>query len=164
MILRIGGILLGVAAGLAVGLGAMIVVERPNGGAVYSLAALQAGLAREPRDWVNRIVRVRAVATGCTAWAGSVHLSPCIDEAAGLYDAGSMDTSTYTPVADGAPDPWLSLLRRLPLLGSLAPPAQRLRRGAPATYRVRLRVAPTGLCADGICVTAVLLDAAPDPE
>ena len=137
-------------------------VGRPSSGTIYSLAAVQAGLARDPDVWVNRTVRVRAIATGCMAPAGPARISPCAEVAGGLYGVGATNTISYTPVTDGPSDPWLSFLRRLPLLGSLAPPAQRLDWGVTGAYRVRFRLAPTGLCGGGACVNAVLLDAAPD--
>src|SRR5690348_13387801 len=45
---------------------------REDQGAVYSVAALRARLARDAAAWAGTIVRIRAIAEPCTAW-GSPH-------------------------------------------------------------------------------------------
>jgi hypothetical protein len=55
----------------------------------------------------------------------------------------------------------LASLRRIPLLGRLVPPAQEVRWGVPATYRVQLRRAAAKSCTSQLCIEAILLDPAP---
>jgi hypothetical protein len=76
-----------------------------------------------------------------------------------------MYRSPALPLRPGGEDPVLGLARRIPLLGRLVPPAQRLAIDE-AVYRVRLQAAP---CVTGgppavqaRCFVAVLVDAAPN--
>jgi hypothetical protein len=55
----------------------------------------------------------------------------------------------------------LASLRRIPLLGRVVPPAQAVRWGVQATYRIQLRRATADSCPSQLCVQAILLDATP---
>jgi hypothetical protein len=58
-----------------------------------------------------------------------------------------------------APDPLLTLVRRLPLAGQVLSPPQVVRWWVVATYRVRLAALPANACPAPPCFGAVLLDA-----
>lgn len=123
-----------------------------NHARVYSLAVVQAGLARSPEAWVGRTIMVRGmVVTG----------SPADYPSPSLMDADAAAAVDPLPLARAGPDPLRAFLRRLPWLGSLASGAQAIRWDEVAIYRVQLRVQVRAHC-DGIrCYEAVLLDAAP---
>lgn len=121
---------------------------------VYTLAAVERALARDPRAWVGRMVRVQGrVAIGRT-WSPPDSIVTRLV----LVDPGYAAGVWPLDLQWGRPDPWLAALRRLPLLGRLVPP-QRLHVGRLGIYRVRL-CAPTGWAAG--CAGAVLLDADPN--
>jgi hypothetical protein len=116
-------------------------------GPAYSLAQIQAHLARQPGRWLGRTVRVRGMVeiSGCVGWeAGRVE--SCRDRSAYLL---GRDGASLLPVAGWEPDPLLAALRRLPLAGGLVPAPQAARWGALATYRVRLLDAAPGTLGEG---------------
>jgi len=116
-------------AGLVVGLGWLIaslvgatapsVVSRP----LYTLAAVRRHLHAGPAGWIGRSVEVRAVATLCATWL-SGEGSPCLDQQPRLTDPSDQGSTLSLSVADASAAPLLSALRRLPLVGPLAPSPQ----------------------------------------
>jgi hypothetical protein len=149
-----------VVSALALAVGGMLSALRPpEQGPVYSVAAVQAGLAQDAGAWVGRTVRARGMVlfSGCLSWdAGGS--APCPDASVYLLD---QDGAHLLPVVAGQSDPLLAALRRLPLAGRLVPAPQQIRWGALTTYRVRLSAAPTTLCGTPPCYAAQLLDTAP---
>lgn len=128
-------------------------------GRVYSLAVLDDALARQPRAWLQRPLRVYALLGGkCTAMAGLYTPSCAAWELALTDPVGSAEVAPL-PLAWGSAPPLLAFLRRLPLLGQVAPPPQILHSSVPAVYRIELQPAAcTGM--DGPpCYQALLLDA-----
>jgi hypothetical protein len=105
----------------------------------------------------DRIVRVRGIAEGC-GFGVAFDLCP----PAALVDAGSSATGQPLWLAQGDASPLRTLLRRIPLLARFAPAPQALQWQVVATYRVRVQAIPASICGTGVCVQAVLLDAAPD--
>jgi hypothetical protein len=69
-------------------------------GPVYTVATLRAHLVQQPAAWVDRPLRVRALAEACSTWLGSVAASPCIEAQPVLADPAS----TGAPLLDAAPD------------------------------------------------------------
>jgi hypothetical protein len=121
---------------------------------IYTVASLRAQLLQEPDQWVDRTVRVRAVPAIC---------DPCGTWLPGFVDPGPHATEQFLPIVPGDPPPLLATLRRLPLVGLLAPQPQVLVWDRPAVYRVRLRRIDCLSAQDRVCAAAVLLDAAPEP-
>jgi hypothetical protein len=131
------------------------------GGAVYTVAQVQPHLHHDPAAWVGRTLRVRGIAipAGCSTWDAQQDL-PCPDRwRQGIVDP---DGVTLLPLTVGPPNPLLASVRRLPLLGGLAPAPRAVHWGAVATYRVRLGALPRSLCGTTPCYEARLLDAAPE--
>ena len=158
-------------AGLVVGLGWLIAslvgttapseASRP----LYTLAAVRRHLHAGPTGWIGRSVEVRAVATLCATWL-SGEGSPCLDQQPRLIDPGGDGSTLSLSVADAPAAPLLSALRRLPLVGPLAPSPQPplLRWGIPWVYTIRLQRTPCADDASQTCDQALLLDALPAPS
>jgi hypothetical protein len=143
------------AAGLAVPASSWL----PAHGPVYTVAQLQAQLARDPAAVVGRTVGVRGIAipAACSTWDAEQDF-PCPDRwRQGIVDP---DGVTLLPLTVGAANPLLAFVRRVPLLGDLLPAPQALDWGEVATYRVQVRALPQGSCGMGRCVAAILLEAA----
>ncbi len=118
---------------------------------VYTVADLTHHLAQEPRAWLGRTVRVRGEPVGRSTWLygppatghrprrGS---AMCCPEQLLVMDPRLVDLDA--PGAPGfalvlgAPDPWLTALRRVPVVGSWVPGPQELRWGVPTIYRIHL--------------------------
>ena len=152
---------------------------------VYSVSRVRAGLERDPRTWLGRTVFVRGrVTAAACAWPGAScppplhtfcrHGSPCLSTPSSptsptslmvtmeLGDDDASRPSAILPLEWGAEDNVLTLLRRLPVVGQLAPAAQAVRVGMDGVYRVRLtRV--RGRRIASFRDEAVLLDPAPFP-
>jgi hypothetical protein len=75
-----------------------------------------------------------------------------------LIDQGETSSARLSLVP-GPADPVLAFLRRVPLVGRLAPRAQVLREGNVGTFRVQQHAVPGSTCAT--CYEALLLDADP---
>lgn len=150
-------------------------------GGVYPVAALRKALARHPDALVGRTIRVEGVvplpltfsvcsagAAGCADAEQAYLLYPPDNQYTIPGKRGTLEfdyeapSGTTLPLVMGQADPLPAALRRLPVLGSLAPAPQRLRFGAAATYRVRVQAAPshTYLCLAPPCYLLVLVDAA----
>ncbi len=108
-------------------------------GTVYTVAQARGGMIRRPRLWVGRTVLVRARAfplgTSCPPsipWCTNVVLAD--------GDALLATTPTLVAMAAGParPDPFWSLLRRVPLADHLIPRPQQVDWNHAATYRVHL--------------------------
>ncbi len=106
---------------------------------VYTVAQARGGMIRWPRLWVGRTVLVRAHAfplgTNCPPsipWCTNVVLA----------DGDSPLATTHTLVAMAAgparPDPFWSLLHRVPLVDHMIPQLQQVDWNHVATYRVHL--------------------------
>lgn len=146
-------------------LGAVVIaqaVDRPADGPVYPVAALRAHLARDPGVWVDRPLRVRAIAIDlCAAWTGMAHIPSCLNRQPALIDPGAPMGMEALPLASGPVPPPVAFLRRLPLIGQVAPAPQRPRWDTIAVYRIELRAVPCGAAEQPLCYEALLLDAAP---
>jgi hypothetical protein len=135
-------------------------------GPVYSVAQVEALLARRPEDRLGRTVLVRGLArevVGYTVLPGCRRPWMCttIQRTWRLTDPGTPDPARGLPLAWGSPDQLRALLRPVPLLGPSIPPPQEADPGRAATYRIQLRMAPAPSWATPTCYEAVLLDAAP---
>jgi hypothetical protein len=128
-------------------------------GPVYTVAQVQAQLARRPGAWAGRTVRVSGRAVACAIRFERGYLR-CVGEEPRLIDPDAGPASEPLPLVWGARDRLLTMVRRVPLLGGLLPAPQAVTWGAVATYRVGLQVIPGEPCA-AACYEAVLLDAAP---
>jgi hypothetical protein len=128
---------------------------------VYSAAAVQTGLARDPQAWVGRTVRVRsvAVAAGCFV-ATESDLALCAPLRPWLHDADPGAAPTRMPLTWAGADPLPTFLCRVPLLSRLVPAPQAIQWDVVATYRVRLQALPSALCST-TCYKAVVLDGQP---
>jgi hypothetical protein len=128
-------------------------------GSLYTVAQLRERLAANPRAWVGRVVRVRAIAYGCWALGGPGNAKCRIWRPSLIDRIGQADplALSWAP-----PNPLLATLRQLPLVGDLLPPPQGTDWDVPAVYRVRIRVVAAGQCGAAACYQALLVDAAPD--
>jgi hypothetical protein len=151
---------LGLALGAA--LVGVMASNLPDRDPVYTVAALQTHLAQEPATWVNRTVRVQAIANadGCAIW-GTGERPTCSEWQALLFDPRAASARPLALVRGRVPR-LLAILRRIPFLSGLAAAPQVVNWEAVATYRVQLR---TIFCHTGstpLCgYAALLLDAAP---
>ena len=134
---------------------------REDQGPVYSVAALNTRLARDPEAWAGKIVRIRAIAEPCPAW-GSPH-SPlhCTTIRPDLVDLNGPDLSEPLLLVVSPEDRLLTLIHQVPILSRIVPPVPAPRWEDLRTYRVRLRAAPAGSCSSPPCYEAVLVDATP---
>jgi hypothetical protein len=157
---------------LVVGAGAYLSLVYDHGGSagadqgtVYSVAAVDAHPARDPNVWLGRTIQVRGEIVPCIV-IPSVGSGPCAvlvsgsGPGEGMSQSLSMSDDTLSATRAGL-DPFRTLVRRVPLLGRLAPAPQELHWGVVATYRVRLAVVPDSICGTGECVEARLLDSSP---
>jgi hypothetical protein len=126
-------------------------------GPTYAVADLQRRVIRDPGRWIGPTVLVRGRVAMDRSWKAPDSIVTRFD----LIDPGAPRGTPGLALAWGGADPLLAALRRLPLIGRLAPRPQVLRWGAPATYRVRLRASDALACATPPCYEALLLDAAP---
>lgn len=133
---------------------------------IATMAGLKRDLAQAPTAWLGRTVRVRGEAVGLASWLyatparsrglGAPNCCPAhlVVLAPRLVDPAAPSASGF-PLVWGAADPWLTVLRRMPVIGSWAPQPQGPRWGVLTVYRIRLEaVAGPG----GDTVEAVLVD------
>jgi hypothetical protein len=141
---------------------AMVVLDRPfDRRPVYSVAQLHSHLEKEPRRWLGRtlLVRGKAMAAACVESAATAIL--CAPPRVFLTDPDpSLAVRPLLPLAAAGSDPWLTSVRRLPLIGRFAPPPQVIRWEQVAVYRVRLR-SPAGTSGERGSYEALLVDALP---
>jgi hypothetical protein len=130
-----------------------------TGGPVYTVAALQERLARQPSAWIDRTVRVHAVAEPCTVTADGPG-APCVERHPALVDVGKSDAALPLLAGQGPRYALLALARRIPLLRRLMPAPASISWGVAAVYRIELR---RSACSGGAppCYAALLLAAAP---
>lgn|GEM_PF-1510440 len=159
------------AAGLAlavalVALPAWAVAHRPDPGPVYAVTQLVDSALRHPKDWNGRTVRVHAnasVSLLTVFQGGAPHtraalqtlLLPAPDPRHPLV----AQDGTIRVLA-GREDGVLALLRRVPLLGSVASPPQRVSMTQAGIYRIQIQPTSQG-CNFSPCIEAVLVDASP---
>jgi hypothetical protein len=124
-------------------------------GHVYSYPALVALLRRHPGAWLDRTILVRAQAEDTSHQPGP---------AMRLADP----TGTLAPLAlrAGPENPFLSLTRRIPVVGRLLPAPQQLNLDQPAVYHIRLERGHGWDCLfmPTPCYAAVLLGAYQVPD
>jgi hypothetical protein len=134
-------------------------------GTVYSVAAVNANLARDPNAWLGRTIQVRGEIVPCIV-IPSVGSGPCAVLVSGSGPGEGLsqslsETDDTLSVTRAGLDPFRTLVRRVPLLGRLALPPQELHWGVVATYQVQLASVPDSICGAGACAEARLLDSAP---
>jgi hypothetical protein len=151
-------VLLGFVLATRLAVGA--ISSRPGHDTVYTVAQVQAGLAWRPGAWAGRTVRVRGRATACAIKLAHGHFH-CMPRQPRLNDPDVAATTEPLPLAWEDPSPALTVMRRVPLLGSLLPAPQTVDWWMVATYRVQLRATPDAPCGATTCYEAVLLDAVP---
>jgi hypothetical protein len=163
------GLALPLVAGIALlllvlGSGAILqVTDQRAGGPLYTVAALRAHLAHDPAAWLDRPLRVQAVASVCTTWDEAAHGRPCLTWGPALTDPGVTDGAGALPVVAAPAPPLVSFLRRLPLIGSVLPAPQQPRWDSLGTYHIQLHAVACDQTAQQSCYYyARLLDAAPD--
>lgn len=146
-------------------LDAHLVSQATASGSIYSVAALEARLARNPAALLHRSVRVRAQLGGqCTAVVG-LYTRTCTAWRVALTDQNAPadpQPDGYArplPLAWGEASPILAFLRRLPLVRQMIPPPQILHSGVPAIYQIDVQPTTCVLSADPPCYQARLLDA-----
>jgi hypothetical protein len=138
---------------------------------VYTVSDLSKKLARDPDRWIGQTVRVRGEVVGLSAWlyqdpatVSSTTQSCCPQRLVvlqrRLVDPGAERAGRGLSLVYAPDDRWLAPFRKLPLVGALVPPAQRVSWGVARVYRVRLT---TTAAATGR-YQAVLLDADPRDE
>jgi hypothetical protein len=129
-------------------------------GPVYSVAALRAGLVRDPGAWLNRTVRVRGVAAPCEVTMSGPN-SPRRGGLPVLLDNSTAGGDAALPFGRAQPDPAYAALRRLPLLGRLVPSPADFAWGTPAAYTVEIVAEPFPVAGTVDGYRLLLVDAAP---
>jgi hypothetical protein len=137
---------------------------------VYTVAVLRAYLARQPEAWLDRPLRVRAiahrplrvrqVADACSAWTGPERTSPCMKLQPEITDPSTATGTAALPLAPGPVPSLVAVLRRLPLIGTIAPLPQEPHWDALAVYRIELHALWCGPAQPPCAYEALLLDAA----
>jgi hypothetical protein len=131
------------------------------GGPVYSIAALDAQLARVPTAWLGATGQVRAVLSqACLATTHSYPPS-CAIEQLTLADPNPASTAPALPLAWDPQSTAVTGLRRTPRLRAQIPPVQTLHAGGPAVYRIKVRHGPCVQSPATVCYGAILLGAVP---
>jgi hypothetical protein len=133
--------------------------HQPDSGPVYAVATLRQRLATQPAAWVGRTVLVRASAEPCPWWGAAERLRRCAARPLVLVAAATDHVAAPLPLFRPAPQPLLTRVRSLPVLGTLLPQPPGLPLFTPARFRVRLLAPPAG--AGAACYGALLLDAVP---
>jgi hypothetical protein len=142
-------------------LGLQFVTAAEAGGPVYSIAALDAKLAHDPAAWLGATVQVRAVlGQVCLATTHSYPPS-CATVQLTLADPNPTSTAPALPLAWDPQSTVSTVLRRIPLLRALMPPAQTLHAGGPAVYRIKVQHGPCVQSPATACYGAILLGADP---
>jgi hypothetical protein len=149
---------------LAAGLGAAALNAWPDRPTEYSVTQVEAQLASHPRAWTDRTLLLRGVvvATGCFAQTADKAAS-CVPQRMTLDDADPTASGAPLPLALAGPNPLLTIVRRIPLLGSFVPASQVVHWDVAATYRVQLRATVEALCGGPPCYEALLLEAVQGP-
>lgn len=158
---RYGTILLTGVLAILVGAGAYLSLLDDNAGSdgadqgtVYSVAAVDANLARAPRLWLGRTIQVRGELEPCIV-IPSVGAGPCAVLTSGSRDSYDLEGLSRSPALAANPLP-ITQAGLDPLRAPQVP-----RWGVVATYRVQLASVPDGMCDGGACAEARLLDSAP---
>jgi hypothetical protein len=149
---------------VAVGLGSIRLVAvngAPN--QVYSVAAVRTLVNRAPTRWLSRELVVRALAEPCPWWGATARIEHCASQAQVLIGAPGEAPAEPLPLVPPTPQPLLSLVRSLPILGDLLPrsPVLVLHWSTVATNRIRLQAIANSICGTHTCYQATLLAAAP---
>jgi hypothetical protein len=153
--------LLMIVSGLMLAIGcARAVVRMADQGPVYSVAELRAHLAHDPGAWARRTVLVRGRATACAIRLEQGHFH-CTPRQPRLDDPDGAAMTEPLPLSWAGPNPALTVMRGIPLLGSLLPGPQELDWDVVATYRVQLRAVANRRCGATACYEALVLDATP---
>ena len=137
---------------------------RTAAGPVYTVAALRAHLEEDQATWVDRPLRVRAIARACAAYLRSVPSGPCQNWLPVLTDPAAADGTEPLPLplAHGPVPPLVALLRRLPFVGQVAPAPQRPLWDALKVHHIQLHAVPSGPPCQLGCYEALLLEATPE--
>ncbi len=187
--LGIGALVLATVVGMtltilvAVAISGTALFPRSVTSPVYTVMQVRDGLARNPSAWVGRTVRVRASVTGMAVGLGVAPNNGGTGQPPNLLD---LPPGTYAwivlgpdgPVRDGslayypdarlvvsprAPDPFLTAIHRLPLVGGFIhvpylgyAPADLAR---PRVFVLYLPSKSKRVCTHGPCQDALLLDA-----
>jgi hypothetical protein len=158
--------LLGIAlfgALVAVGLLASRLVVIPGPMArVYSVAALRTLVERAPAQWLGQELVVRGLVGPCPWWGVAARIEHCAGQPLVLIGAPGEAAASPLPLVRPAPQPLLSMMRSLPILGDLLPrsPALVLHWSTVTTYRIRVQAIANSICGTHTCYQATLLAAA----
>lgn len=122
----------------------------------YTVAQVQAALAHDRRAWGGHVIRIRGTVTTMQ------ETFPCMKPSCALV--GIADSIDAAPAAvlwlgQEGDNPFWAAVRRLPLVGHIAPRQQQPIVAQPDDYRIRLLAHPD--CSGMHCYDAVLLDAQP---
>jgi hypothetical protein len=128
-----------------------------DNGRPYTVAALDAQLARGSLAWAGHVVQVRAIAEPCSVWGSPHDALHCRAIRPALADPDESDLADPLPLATGPQSPLLDLARGLPFIGQFIPHAPDLPWGALRIYQVRLHVAVRDQCGLPACAEAEVL-------
>jgi hypothetical protein len=121
------------------------------------MAAVAAALERDPQAWMDRTVVVRAIAEPCPWWGAAERRRRCAGRPLVLAGVPTDAPAAPLPLVRPAPQPLLTKLRRLPVLGALLPQPPGLPLFTLARFRVRLLASPA--CSGASCYEALLATA-----
>src|SRR5947209_2679531 len=113
----------------------ILAVRRSVAGPIYPVAAVQAGLQRDPGGWLGRAVRVRSsipfnstldpdMLGGASCPTATAYLLLAIPGSGPGQEAVVPPEGPLPLIVPGCADPLLTPLRRIPLLSGLLPRAQ----------------------------------------
>lgn len=123
---------------------------------VYTVSQVLVGIERDPRAWVGRTALVRGVALQLMPGCGARRWCPI-----GLYAPHTRRPGPLLLLEPDSPDSLVMRLRRVPILGALAPPPQRMDNHRVAVYHVSFGAVPHTSCGENLCLTTFLVDTAP---
>jgi hypothetical protein len=131
-------------------------IQRAPADPTFSVAQARALLARHRRTWGGRVIRIRGTVTT------TQETFPCARPSCALVGiADSIDDAPALTLWLGqeADNPFWAAIRRVPVVGLIAPSRQQPIVARPATYHIRLLAHPN--CSGMRCYDAVLLDSQP---
>jgi hypothetical protein len=106
---------------------------------VYTVTMVRAGLRHAPRLWVGRTLHLQGTAACCFLYGSPRAGLPCLAAQSTPFDPCPEDAALPLQSSPRPQSRFLQALSTLPLIGPLLAPAQVVRWGAVATYRVQLR-------------------------
>lgn len=127
--------------GLPLGAGVVVLhqsAETLAPGRAYTVAAV----TQDPGSWSGRTVAIRARVQPCPWWGRIERAQRCAGLQLVLIDASSAAPGATLPLEQPSPNPLVTTLRRLPLLGAVLRRPDAIPLFATARFRVQVQALP----------------------